>query len=306
MNEISETAARPATAPIVVGTDGSPAATQAVRWASREAALRDRPLRIVHAVEQWIYEMPMFPPPGTIDSLKESGRAILAEAEKVARATAPGIAVSTRMVAESTVAALREESAEAFETVVGHRGLGGFTSLLLGSTGLRVAGQVAGPVVIVRGAGEGVPDPADRGEITVGVDLSDASKVVLEHAFETAAAHGARLRIVNAYVLSPTLLQAGYALDLSDVDAQTREQLRELCAPWRTAYPQVKVGEEVHREHPVTVLTEASKTSDLLIVGAHGRGAIGALLLGSVSHGVVHHAHCPVTVVRPRPTAGED
>ncbi|MGW0801521.1 universal stress protein [Nonomuraea sp. NPDC002799] len=38
--------------------------------------------------------------------------------------------------------------------------------------------------------------------------------------------------------------------------------------------------------------------ADLLVVGLHGRGALGALLLGPVSQGVLHHARCPVAVVR--------
>ena len=49
---------------------------------------------------------------------------------------------------------------------------------------------------------------------------------------------------------------------------------------------------------PVNALSDASATADLVVVGSRGMGAIGSALLGSVSRGVLHHAHCPVAVVR--------
>lgn len=49
--------------------------------------------------------------------------------------------------------------------------------------------------------------------------------------------------------------------------------------------------------HPVDALVDASKDARMIVVGSHGRGALGRLLLGSVSRRVVEHAHCPVAVI---------
>jgi nucleotide-binding universal stress UspA family protein len=54
------------------------------------------------------------------------------------------------------------------------------------------------------------------------------------------------------------------------------------------------------------VLLEAAAGADLLVVGSHGRGPLGEVLLGSVSHRCVQHAACPVAVVRGARRAGQD
>jgi nucleotide-binding universal stress UspA family protein len=56
---------------------------------------------------------------------------------------------------------------------------------------------------------------------------------------------------------------------------------------------------EVLYAHPVDALANASKDARMIVVGSHGRGALGRLLLGSVSRGLVEYAHCPVAVVHP-------
>ncbi|MEU3985934.1 universal stress protein [Streptomyces sp. NPDC026672] len=57
-------------------------------------------------------------------------------------------------------------------------------------------------------------------------------------------------------------------------------------------------GPQVVEGHPAAALTEAAKDAELLVVGSRGHGAFTGMLLGSVSHHCVHHATCPVLVVR--------
>ncbi|WP_327590196.1 universal stress protein [Nonomuraea sp. NBC_00507] len=57
--------------------------------------------------------------------------------------------------------------------------------------------------------------------------------------------------------------------------------------------------EDVQRAHPVDALASVSAMADLVVMGSQGRGAIGTVMLGSVTLGVLHHARSSVAVVRP-------
>jgi nucleotide-binding universal stress UspA family protein len=280
--------------PVVVGTDGSRQADAAVIWAADEAALLNRPLRIVHIVERWLYDIPRFPLSGIRDPLTMTGRDILAEAEKLARERQPDIDVSTELREDEIVHSLQWVARDAAEIVLGNRGHGGFAALLVGSTGLRLAGRAPGPVVIVRGT----PGPR-HGVVVVGVDLDGDSAAALEYACAAAARRGARLRVVHASRRLTALAEHGHGAAMEELDRQTRASMVELLAPWRTRHPDLDISADVVAGHPVSALVEASRRADLVVTGAHGSGGR-EVRLGSVSHGVIHHAACPVAVVRNR------
>ncbi|RKS71032.1 nucleotide-binding universal stress UspA family protein [Actinomadura pelletieri DSM 43383] len=276
--------------PIVVGVDGSEQANRALDWAAADAVLRDRPLHIVHAVESWPYKAPIFVPPETPEYLNHVGRRILATARESVQERWPDLVTTTALVTNEAPQALREQSEKAFELVLGSRGRGGFASLLLGSVSLRMAGRSPVPVVIVRG------DATDRGEVVVGIDLLGDAEAVLDHAFDAANVHGARLRVVHAWQTFATLVEAGYAFDYGQIELGMRNQVVAAYEPLRAEYPRVEVVDEVVMGHPVTALSNASRNARLLVVGAHDR-RWNVPRLGSVGHGVIHHSECPVAVV---------
>jgi nucleotide-binding universal stress UspA family protein len=257
---------------IVVGTDGSPPADRAVEWAATEAVRRRCGLHIVHALQPWFSTEPW-----VADSFAETGQRILDRATELAAKAVPDITVTTELTYESPALALRDLATRACEVVVGHRGLGGFTGLLLGSTSLRVAGHTPCPTIVVRGDVR-----EDRHEIMVGVSDS-----VLEYAFETATIRGSWLRAVLTWEVPPTLLNGAYPVTVREGLTAAEERLAQAVAPWRVRYPGVRVIEETPPGHPVERLIERSGSVDLLIVGSGH----------SVTHGVIHHAHCPVAVV---------
>jgi nucleotide-binding universal stress UspA family protein len=275
--------------PIVVGTDGSSRADLAVEWAADEATLRHRPLHIVHAAERWDHDMPFYASPGTCESLTETGEHVLAEAVERAAKARPGLPVTSELVFDTPVRALRPQARRADEIVVGHRGLGGFTGMLLGSTGLRLAAQVSVPTIVVRGEAR-----ERRHEVLAGVDLSetpeasDRSDAVLRYAFEAAALRDAWVHVVHAWQV-PAMLPT---VAVCEAEAVTRDRLDDALAPWRARYPDVGVVERTPRAHPVGALTACSSRAALLVVGP-GRET----RLGSVAHGVIHHADCPVALV---------
>lgn len=282
-------------APVIVCTDGSPPATAAVLWAAGEAERRSLPLRIVHVREPWSYGTPYYPAPGVLDQLAESGKQIVAEAAQAAREHQPAVKVETEIVYGPIAQSLREQSADGFEMIVGHRGFGGFTGMLLGAVSLRVAGHAAGPVVVVRGDTSG-----GRGEVVAGIDPAEDPAPVLDYAFDAAGVRGARLQIVHTWqLLAPPVDFSGTA-DVEEITQAVRTDVDKAVAPWRERHPHIEVVTVVGRGHPVRALTESSAQADLVIVGSRNRSALGLMHLGSVSHGLVHHAHCPVAVVRAR------
>lgn len=88
--------------------------------------------------------------------------------------------------------------------------------------------------------------------------------------------------------------------ELAETERAVRATVGKAVQPWQERYPDVKVVEELVRDHPVHALAEASAQADLVIVGSRKRSGLDLMNLGSVAHGLVHHANCPVVVVRPR------
>ncbi|GAA3507640.1 nucleotide-binding universal stress UspA family protein [Streptosporangium album] len=284
------------TAHVVVGADDSPSSRAAVAWAAADAARRGRALRIVHVREPWTYDIPLQTPPGFRDSMTGYCQGVLDTAADLARERAPGIEVETVLETGRIAEVLQREAEDAEEVVVGNRGLGGFTGLLLGSVSLALAGHVNVPVVVVRGSQERTYD-----EVVVGFDGSTHSAAALEYAFEEATRRGARLHAIHTWQM-PVMGQGAtaYPMLIEELMETERRVAADTLTPWRGKYPQIEVEETAVCGHPVAVICEASVTADLVVVGSRSLGRLGSAVLGSVSHGVLHHAHCPVAVVRAR------
>jgi nucleotide-binding universal stress UspA family protein len=84
------------------------------------------------------------------------------------------------------------------------------------------------------------------------------------------------------------------------VEHEERLAVAESMAGYAESHPDVKVDVRVVHHHAVHALSSASALARLLVVGSRGRGPVSALILGSVSHGVLHHATGPVAVVPSR------
>lgn len=288
--------ARTTLAAVVVGVDGSESSLAAVEFAAREATLRRRPLRIVHAFIWPNLNVPLGPTPyGPPEGgLRHDAERIVAAAVGRTIATAPDTPVHTDIITGAAAAVLRECSHDATVIVVGDRGLGGFTGLLVGSVAVQLAAHATCPIIVVRGvANQDLP-------VAVGIDGSPANDPAVGFAFEEAALRGVPLNAIHAWT-RPHSTGPGDMLplvyDVADVEAEETRVLVGALAGWHDKYPDVPVHRTVEHGSPRKALLEATNRAQLMVVGTRGRGGFTGLLLGSVSQAVLHHAACPVAVV---------
>ncbi|MEU5370596.1 universal stress protein [Streptomyces sp. NPDC005951] len=148
----SETPTRPELGNVIVGIDGSPSGRTAVLWAADEAHRRGRALHLVHAADS--DRRTVFADTETIQAVREAGRDLLTETASAVRGLFPDLAVTKELSCQEPVAGLRAAAGHRGTIVVGNRGLGGFSGLMLGSVGLGVVGRAEVPVVVIRGDGE--------------------------------------------------------------------------------------------------------------------------------------------------------
>jgi nucleotide-binding universal stress UspA family protein len=284
---------------VVAGVDGSECGLQAVRWAAAEALQRQLPLRLV-AAHAWPSGGLVGDPGLGVDYravLRDVVLGHLATAAADAQQVAPELEIEQVEVTGYPVPVLLRESAHAEIVVLGDRGLGGFTGLLIGSVAVEVTAHASCPVIVVRGSEPDRTGPRPE-PVVVGVDGSPTSEAATAFAFEAASLR--RVPLVAVHVWRDVLVDATMAplLDWDVIDSDEREVLAERLAGWTEKYPDVPVRRLVARDRPARALVEESGRAQLVVVGSRGRGGFHGLLLGSVSQALLHHARCPVAVVR--------
>ena len=284
---------------VVAGVDGSPSSMSAAEAAAEEAGLREAPLRLVHA-----YHWPTAPVGGArlvyepdVDALRGMAERFMADAASRARAVAPDIEITTDLLWGEALKVLVRLSHRAALIVVGSRGLGSFTGLLLGSVAVHLVAHTHCPVQVVRGR----PHPA--GGVLLGIDGSPAAQPSVDFAFDEAALRGCGVIAMHAWsgwstpAQPPQDSSMPYAYEPGMLRDGEERLLAEALAGSREERPDVPVERRTVERRPREALIEASRTARLLVVGARGRGGFAGLLLGSVSQAALHHAACPVVVV---------
>ncbi|GAB3473720.1 universal stress protein [Amycolatopsis cihanbeyliensis] len=290
-----------ASRPVMVGVDGSTSATHAVRWAAHEAARRQVPLLIVHVCALVPVAVPHAAALGAYkDALVEQGRQWLAEAAAAARESAPDVAVDTELDTGSAPENLIGRSTRTELVVLGSRGLGGFTGLVVGSIAVAVATHGHCPVVVVRGA-DPEAAPRQNGPVVVGVDGSPTSQAAISFAFHAASARSVPVVAVHAWSDLPIATAWEATAGWQSDQHEESKVLSEWLAECQARYPDVPVECVVARDRPAHALLDHAKSAQLVVVGSRGRGGFRGLLLGSTSQALIHHAACPVAVVPPRP-----
>ncbi|MFD7433864.1 universal stress protein [Streptomyces sp. NPDC059861] len=287
------------TRPITAGFDGTEESLAALAWAAREAVRRGRALRVVHA---WRYE-----PHEAVQGDRETQARWVRDAVDAGVRTVggryAGLEVSTDVVEGDAADALAAAGDRSEMLVLGSRGHGRVVGFLLGSVGQQVIAGTSRPVVLVR-SGDRATSEVDGREIVVGQegDAQD-SAAALGFAFETAAARGATVRAVRAWTLPPVFAYSPGSLKLLDEaggpEPYETKALAEAVQPWRQRFPDVHVVEHVEMGSAGQVLLSVAGRAQLMVVGRRARRTAVGARIGSVAHGVLHHAECPVAVVPP-------
>jgi nucleotide-binding universal stress UspA family protein len=271
---------------VVVGFNGKEHSRRALHWAADEAVRYGAPLLVVFAANY---------PGMTVDPLEpgalETDERVTAQGVAEAVAAQPGLQVDGSTEVTSPSQALSMASALATMVVIGTRGHGRLGGALLGSVGFRVAARAVAPVVVVKGEPD-VPSPGGPGRVVVGTDGSPEADTAVTFAAERAHLTSGTLQIVTCTGEHP----------VADVDpASLRRRAQSIAADAadrvRTGFPGLSVTTRVEDAPAERTLVDASEGAEMVVVGTRGRGAFAGMLLGSVSHAVIHGAHCPVAVV---------
>ena len=285
---------------VIVGFDGSSESTHALEWAIRHVQHTESQLHIIVA-----WGMPPFDltnseqvanEPGLLDAERDGGTELMERALQIAHDH--DVAATGDVVGESPARALIEASQQADRLVVGSRGRGTFTSLLLGSVSRQVASHAKCTTVVVRRAAD-----SDSRDVVVGADGSDTSTAAVLFGAAEADRLGGTLRVIHGWDVPPLGVVTGVPTFSSpEMMQELRENdyrsVNESLAGLGDQYPDLQIVLDDQQGNPVQLLADASSSAAMVVVGSRGRGGFLGLLLGSVSHGVAHHAQSTVAIVR--------
>ncbi|MEU2334329.1 universal stress protein [Streptomyces sp. NPDC006654] len=295
------------TAPVIAAVDGSDDSLRALDWAVTAARQRDAPLRVVHVRQYAAWGQPDVLVASEPDA---AGDPVLDGVRERLRSVAGPLTVEYVALEGAPTALLPELGADARLLVLGSRGRGGFTGLLLGSNGMAAARDAGCPVVVVPRPGRQVheelrTEPGPR--VVVGLDVDSPDGATLGLAFAEAAWRGARLQVIAGY---PWPVQSWIAVgglvppavDQGEIERETRTLAEGFLAPHLKDHPNVGTEILALPGDAAGLLVAASKDAELVVVGRHRRRLLApARMLGSVTHAVLLHAACPVAVVPPAP-----
>jgi nucleotide-binding universal stress UspA family protein len=146
------------------------------------------------------------------------------------------------------------------------------------------------------------------GGIVLGHDGSKCAQEALRWAGRLARRADLDLHVIRSWAMTtaprPATWTAGYVPPLVEWEEAVLAELSGHVAA-AGLDPDVRVDCHAVHKAPVPALMVAAEGASLLVVGARGRGGFAGLLLGSVGGQLVHHAPCPVTVVRTGATGRE-
>ncbi|MFF5924240.1 universal stress protein [Streptomyces flavochromogenes] len=274
---------------IVVGIDPVKNWHMALAWAADEAHLRGAGLRLVVAVPPQHDTQHVDDTPRHL-AQRQAGEEALRTGLAWAHARQPDVGTTSSLLDGFPAASLAALSNRAGLIVLGSRHLSRPEEFLsAGSLVVPVTAKAHCPVVVV---GDAEHVTQETRYLVVGVDGSESSRAALAWSFEEADLRRCALRAVAVWQPPVFTLHRGDTLFSAE-----RRLLSETTAGWTEKYPDVRLTHEVRIGSPVETLADAAEHALAVVVGRRGRGGYSGMRVGSVVHGLLHRAHCPVITI---------
>ena len=284
----------------IVGWDGSPGASAALDWALAQARGTHTKVHLLHAV--------LAIPPGPYGEVAldqgvydDIAQAVLALGIDYAKEHAPDVTVTTERAYRGVTGALMDAARPHDVIVLGTRGYGGFMTMIVESSCIQAATHAQVPVVVVHPREKGQPSYASAGPVVIAIDGTDLSKQAMQFGLMMASLLHREAIVIHTWTLPAVEIVPPSFIAADEAAAIASDQQRiasEFLAGWRTEFPDVKVTMRVIQGNTAAVLLEAAKTASLVVTGSRGRGEFRGAFLGSTSNALIHHAGCPVAIVR--------
>lgn len=307
---------------LVVGHDGSPGAAHALAFAADLAESVGAPL---HVIRSWGID----PDPTVSQLLLDESRtreeittalrdALVSDCEPVAEAH-PALRISYDATPGPADIVLCAASKDTRMLVLGARGHGGLTGLMLGSVSDRCLHLSTRPVMVVPPLDRRPSKPPARaqlptdfedagalpalspGTILVAYDGSFHADAALREALRLADERSAPVAVVQTWTFETApagaIWKDGAVSPLPDIATEVRATLTDRVSAQSRQHPTVAVECHAILGQATEVLVQLSEAASVLVVGSRGLGGFRGLILGSVSLHCAHRALCAVLVV---------
>lgn len=283
---------------IAIGIDWSDQSFSAVQQTL--LLFHPKEVTLVHGVDLGVFEYPAVAGAAALQGYEEFRQAMMEAGQELLQRTSaliPPGGIAVKQVREigspARIVLDQAEKADADLVVMGARGRGRLAELVLGSVSHRVLAHGTRTTLIVKG-----PPKRIRRALIAIEGRQDAQMIhdwLTAHPFRDPVELSV-LTVVPSLQLADPYNMASFEA-WADIAMRAAEDLVKTTATSLMG-PSATVAVEVLSGDPAQMVATRSSEFDLLIIGSHGRRGVDRFLLGSVSHGIVHRAACPVLVVR--------